>query len=179
MRAGTGEHFGGASRGARDIQMQLAHLKWRKTVNESKIRTAINASRALGERDLLMQLSVDRTAERAAWRQAVVEDELSKPLEVSERFMKQFEKEAKLQTERYDQQVELHTDALEQQRLLQRGELCALTHHRVLDAHIPGLHVLLHLEPTPAGPRSAWKARRGEAFSYRKGSETTVALLQV
>jgi hypothetical protein len=62
--------------------MQLAHLKWRKCVNDTKIRTQIDTSRALQERDLLLQLSENRSAQRGEWRKAVIEDELTKPLEV-------------------------------------------------------------------------------------------------
>ena len=66
----------------RDIHTQLAHLKWRKCVNDTRIRTKITSSRALAERDLLIQLSENRAQMRAKWREAVIADELQKPLEV-------------------------------------------------------------------------------------------------
>ena len=51
--------------GIHDIHTQLAHLKWRKSNNDAKIRSSITTSRVLAERDLLIQLSENRARARA------------------------------------------------------------------------------------------------------------------
>ena len=60
----------------------MAHLRWRKMQNESKIRSMIVASRQMHEQELLKQMSRDRAREKAEWMKEIIEDELAKPLEV-------------------------------------------------------------------------------------------------
>jgi len=78
-----------------ELQTQMAHLRWRKMQNESKIRSMIVASRQMHEQELLKQMSRDRAREKAEWMKEIIEDELSKPLEVDENFIKKFEDDEK------------------------------------------------------------------------------------
>ncbi|CAN0023535.1 unnamed protein product [Laminaria digitata] len=43
------------------------------------------------ERDLLLQLSVDREGERRRWTEAIVRDEVARPADISEVFLKDWE----------------------------------------------------------------------------------------
>ena len=74
-----------------ELETQLAHLRWRKMQNETKIRNMIESSRSMQEQDLLKELSLNKTAQKQQWMRSVIEDELSKPLEVNEDFMHRFE----------------------------------------------------------------------------------------
>ena len=78
---------------AADLEAQLAQLRWRKMQNDAQIKTALEQSRAMAEQDLVAQLSRTKTSEKAEWARSIIEDELSKPLEVSEQFMRKFEAE--------------------------------------------------------------------------------------
>ena len=80
-----------------DLTTQLAHLKWRKCVNDAKIQNKIASSRALAERDLLVQLSENRAAARAKWRSSVIASELTRPLEIDEHFLRELEDEEQVQ----------------------------------------------------------------------------------
>jgi CRISPR/Cas system-associated exonuclease Cas4 (RecB family) len=74
-----------------ELETQLAHLRWRKMQNETKIRSMLDSSRQMHEQDLLKELSLNKTAQRQDWMRGVIEDEMSKPLEVNEAFMHRFE----------------------------------------------------------------------------------------
>mmetsp|Transcript_81640 Transcript_81640/g.162959 ORF Transcript_81640/g.162959 Transcript_81640/m.162959 type:complete len:527 (+) Transcript_81640:95-1675(+) len=76
-----------------EIETQLAQVRWRKMQNEGNIRTMLESSRELQEHDLLRQLEQDRSKEKSEWMQGIIDDELSKPLEVTENYMQTFEAE--------------------------------------------------------------------------------------
>ena len=95
-----------------DLTTQLAHLKWRKCVNDAKIQNKIASSRALAERDLLVQLSENRAAARAKWRTEVIASELTRPLEIDERFLRELEDEQKREAHKHQQHGDIHTRAI-------------------------------------------------------------------
>ncbi len=95
-----------------DLTTQLAHLKWRKCVNDAKIQNKIASSRALAERDLLVQLSENRAAARAKWRSSVIASELTRPLEIDEHFLRELEDEGKREAHKHQLHSEIHTRAI-------------------------------------------------------------------
>ena len=108
---------------------QLAQLQWRKMQNEASIRRALKATRAAMEADVLRQLSVDRAGEKAAWMAEVIEDELSRPLEVSEDFMRSFEAGEALEQERLEASNATHVRGVKHlvKTVVKRGATAAST----------------------------------------------------
>lgn len=82
---------------AEELETQMAHLRWRKMQNETKIRTVLSHSRRLHEEELFRDLTRNRSSDKAAWMRGIIEDELSKPLEVNEDFIRGFEQDQKRQ----------------------------------------------------------------------------------
>ena len=76
--------------------VQLAHLQWRRRVNEAKIREAIKAKSADAERDFIMRFATNRKGDQAHWRNAVIVDELHKPLAIDSELLNKYEKQAAL-----------------------------------------------------------------------------------
>ena len=73
------------------LKQRLAYVQWLKAQNENKMRETLDVTRQMQESDLMQQLSYDAGAEKAAWMQGVIEDELQKPLEVTQEFLEAHE----------------------------------------------------------------------------------------
>ena len=67
-----------------DIEQQLAHLRWRRMQNERHIRSALDVTKSLQQRDKIIHVSVDAASEKSQWMTAVVRDELSRPLVITD-----------------------------------------------------------------------------------------------
>jgi hypothetical protein len=65
---------------AREIEQQLAQLRWRKSQNERTIRNCLETTKVMKQKDTILGLTVDQSAERMHWLDSVVRDELSRPL---------------------------------------------------------------------------------------------------
>jgi hypothetical protein len=108
---------------------QLAQLQWRKMQNEANIRHALEATRAQQERDVLRQLETDRAGEKAAWMAGIIEDELARPLEVSEDFMHRFEAGEAVDAAKQAEATQRHVKGVEHlaKVVAKRGETAAAT----------------------------------------------------
>lgn len=95
-----------------DIRVQLQHVRWRKQINEAKIRTAIQASRATAKRELIDQLAVDRGADAARWRLAVIQDEIEKPLALDVNTFQRFDEQSKRTSQQEAKDFQRHMKAL-------------------------------------------------------------------
>lgn len=67
-----------------DIEQQIAQLRWRRQQNERSIRSALEATKVLKQKDTILGITVDYSAEKSMWTNSIVRDELSRPLIVSD-----------------------------------------------------------------------------------------------
>lgn len=74
-----------------DIEQQIAQLRWRRQQNERSIRTALEATKVLKQKDTILGITVDYSAEKSMWTNSIVRDELSRPLIVSDAELHQVE----------------------------------------------------------------------------------------
>lgn len=65
---------------AKEIEQQLAQLRWRKMQNERTIRSYLEASKVMKQKDTILGLTIDQSAERMQWLDSIVRDEFSRPL---------------------------------------------------------------------------------------------------
>lgn len=77
------------------LRVQMQQLQWRKRMTNTKIRGAIQSSRASAERELVDQLAIDRSADSARWRLAVIEDEMARPLAIDVETMQRLDDQAR------------------------------------------------------------------------------------
>lgn len=95
-----------------DIRVQLQHVRWRKQINEAKIRTALQVSREAAKRELIDQLTVDRGADAARWRLAVIQDEIEKPLALDVSKLQRFDEQSKRTSRQEANEFQRHMKAL-------------------------------------------------------------------
>lgn len=74
-----------------DIEQQIAQLRWRRQQNERSIRTALETTKVLKQKDTILGITVDHSAEKSMWTNSIVRDELSRPLIVSDHELHQIE----------------------------------------------------------------------------------------
>ena len=67
----------------KDIEQQLAFLQWSKLRNERAIKSSLEFERTKKERDTFMKVKID-ASDRKQWKGAVINDELTKPLEFND-----------------------------------------------------------------------------------------------
>ena len=67
-----------------DIEQQLAHLRWKRMQNERHIRSSLEVTKALQQRDKIIHVSVDSASEKSQWMTSVVRDELQRPLVITD-----------------------------------------------------------------------------------------------
>jgi hypothetical protein len=80
-----------------DIEQQIAQLRWRRQQNERQIRSALEATKVLKQKDTILGITVDYSAEKSMWTNSIVRDELSRPLIVSDEELHHIEyEEAKI-----------------------------------------------------------------------------------
>ncbi|CAM9831471.1 unnamed protein product [Pylaiella littoralis] len=105
----------GSGAAVRDLHIKLAHIQWRKQANGKSIRKglkALDTTKRLHERDMMLQLSVDREGERERWTEAIVRDELARPAEISETFLKDWEQREEEGRNRRLEEARLHLKSL-------------------------------------------------------------------
>jgi hypothetical protein len=74
-----------------DIEQQIAQLRWRRQQNERQIRSALETTKVLKQKDTILGITVDYSAEKSMWTNSIVRDELSRPLIVSDEELHQIE----------------------------------------------------------------------------------------
>jgi len=75
----------------RDLEQQLAHLRWRRWQNERSIRNCLEVGNSMREKDTILNMSIDKAGERAMWMTSVVRDELQRPLVLADEEMNFFQ----------------------------------------------------------------------------------------
>ena len=68
----------------KDFEQQIAHLRWRRGQNERLIREALEATKVLKQKDTILGLTADQSADKSLWMTQVLRDELSRPLIISD-----------------------------------------------------------------------------------------------
>ena len=63
-----------------EIEQQLAQLRWRRMQNERAIKSYLEATKVMKQKDTILGLTIDMSAERMTWLDGVVRDELARPL---------------------------------------------------------------------------------------------------
>ncbi len=76
---------------ATEIEQQLAQLRWQRLQNERSIRNYLEATKVMKQKDTILGLSIDQSAEKIDWLDSVVRDELSRPLVINDKELHQVE----------------------------------------------------------------------------------------
>lgn len=91
------------------LEAELKLLDWHKLANDSAIKAALMQTKTLKE---TTPVKGDDYTHNAKWMKHIIDDENSKPLEVSRDFVLTFEKKEKENNERLTSQVERHINTL-------------------------------------------------------------------
>ena len=101
---------------AEDLKAEMKLLHWHKLANEAALKAALIRTKKLRERDGDGGGGggggKESFAAKAAWMQRVIEEEQSKPLQVSKDFISQYERQEALDAERLEKEVERHISCL-------------------------------------------------------------------
>ena len=76
-----------------DLEQQLAQLRWQKSQNQRLIRSKLEITKNLKVKDAIFNMSIDNAGENALWRTAVIRDELSRPLVLSDEEMNRIQQD--------------------------------------------------------------------------------------
>lgn len=102
-----------------NLRAEIKLLHWHKLANEAALKAALLKTKKTKARGGGTSRSVPATAtpsmpreERAAWMQQVIEEEQSKPLQVSKDFMRQYEEQEQETEGRLDTEVAAHIRSL-------------------------------------------------------------------
>eukprot|EP01031_Cornospumella_fuschlensis_P037605 gene37605-45681_t len=74
-----------------EIEQQLAQLRWRRLQNERSIKNYLETTKVMKQKDTILGLSVDQSAEKIDWLDSVVRDELARPLVLNDTELHQVE----------------------------------------------------------------------------------------
>ncbi|CAM9239266.1 unnamed protein product, partial [Discosporangium mesarthrocarpum] len=117
-----------------DLQAEMKLLHWHRLANEAALKAALLKTKKIkaqgGGFTKLVPAATTLAMpieERAAWMQQVIEEEQSKPLQVSKDMIKKYEAEERLHEERLDKEIAGHIQSLRnlRQQVEKRGEMRA------------------------------------------------------
>jgi len=97
---------------AREIEQQLAQLRWRKSQNERTIRNYLETTKVMKQKDTILGLTVDQSAERMHWLDSVVRDELSRPLVLTDAELHNIQLEENTKKKRFAKYSRQQLDGL-------------------------------------------------------------------
>lgn len=153
----------------KNLEEQLAYLRWRKQTNQHMMKGTIDRTRQMQERDQLQDLSIDRLEQRNQWRREIIRDELEKPLQVSASLLREFEEKQVRDQERHHQAMVTHLDVLS--RVKAKAQTRQQLQVESLEKSIPSVNRLTQRVDTSAALervaalRTA-AAQEGKATSY-------------
>jgi hypothetical protein len=75
------------------LEKRMRQLQWQRDQNATMIQDVMVTAKAMQDDDNALKQSIDKSGQRASWMQAVIADELAKPLEVTHEFASKFEAE--------------------------------------------------------------------------------------
>ncbi|CAM9643188.1 unnamed protein product, partial [Laminaria digitata] len=125
---------GDSTKGMDNLRAEIKLLHWHKLANEAALKAALLKTKKIKAQGggttrpvpAMTTLSMP-TEERAAWMQQVIEEEQSKPLQVTKDFMSKYEEKEKENEGRLDNEVAAHIRSLRNLRkqIEKRGEMKA------------------------------------------------------
>ena len=95
-----------------ELEQELKLLHWHKLANEAALKAALIRTKKLKEQDSGRAV-VETRKERAQWMQQIIEEEQSKPLEVTEDFILKYEEQQRIEEERLEEEVQRHIKSLQ------------------------------------------------------------------
>jgi len=98
-----------------ELEQEMKLLHWHKLANEAALKAALIRTRKLRKAEG-EEARREALQERAEWMQQIIEDEQSKPLEVDNEFIKEYERREALEEERLDAEVQRHISCLKNLR---------------------------------------------------------------
>lgn len=110
---------GETTKGMDNLRAEIKLLHWHKLANEAALKAALLKTKKIKAQGggttrpvpAMTTLSMP-TEERAAWMQQVIEEEQSKPLQVTKDFMSKYEEKEKENEGRLDNEVAAHIRSL-------------------------------------------------------------------
>lgn len=109
---GTGAPKTRNQRQIEELEQELKLLHWHKLANEAALKAALIRTKKLKEQDSGRAV-VETRKETAQWMQQIIEEEQSKPLEVTEDFILKYEAQQREQEERLEEEVQRHIKSLQ------------------------------------------------------------------
>lgn len=70
------------SKRTKEIEEQLAHVRWLKLQNERAIQSSLQSTKLMEQNDKIVDISSNHASERSSWVQSVIKNEMEKPLVV-------------------------------------------------------------------------------------------------
>lgn len=114
-----GEGQGGPTKTMDNLRAEIKLLHWHKLANEAALKAALLKTKKIKAQGggtvrpvPAMTTLAMPTEERAAWMQQVIEEERSKPLQVTKQFMSKYEEQEKENAGRLDTEVAAHIRSL-------------------------------------------------------------------
>jgi len=98
-----------------ELEQEMKLLHWHKLANEAALKAALIRTRKLRKAEG-EEARREALQERAEWMQQIIEDEQSKPLEVDNEFIKDYERREAAEEERLDAEVQRHIACLKNLR---------------------------------------------------------------
>lgn len=97
------------------LQAEMKLLNWHKLANDAALKAALLKTKQMKERDARPR-GAETTRAQAAWMQRVIEEEQSKPLQVSKDFVLSYQERERREEERLDAEVQRHIECLRRLR---------------------------------------------------------------
>lgn len=97
------------------LQAEMKLLNWHKLANDAALKAALLKTKQMKARDARPRADETIRAQ-AAWMQRVIEEEQSKPLQVSKDFVLSYQEREKREEERLDAEVQRHIGCLKRLR---------------------------------------------------------------
>ena len=94
-----------------EIEQQIVQLSWQRKQNDRLIRRGLESTKSLKQKDAIIHLSQNNTMENLRWQQAVIKDELTRPLVLTDQQMSQVLRDERVAKERLQKYYETHLAA--------------------------------------------------------------------
>ncbi|GLE01736.1 hypothetical protein PINS_up010574 [Pythium insidiosum] len=109
------------------LEERIAHLHWRKMCNERQIQGTLRLTKQLQERDEFLRVAKNDKQARVDWLHRVIDDEMHKPLPVTQHFVNELAREdAALDRSRQDATTRHMTHLRQIQHKLDEREVASM-----------------------------------------------------
>lgn len=105
-----------------ELRQEMKLLQWHKLANEAALKAALIKTKKLKQEDAHLLRKAD-AEERAEWMQQIIEEEQSKPMEVTSDFIQKYQEDERREDNRKDAEVQKHIESLQNlKKLLKHRE---------------------------------------------------------